>query len=416
MKYDISILNAKTRGEDYNVDLHIKNGMICKIQRHRVNNEFKSDKVIDANGRVLSTAFVEPHIHLDKVRVKSYTKENITGTLNEAIEILWDYKKRYTVKEIIKRASPVIEKAIINGSLFMRSHADVDTIGKLIPIEAVNELREIYKDLIEIQSVVFPQEGIIKDPGTKELMKKSMQMGANLVGGMPANENSYKDSVEHVRFCFELASEYGASIDMHVDESDDPNVRTLEIVADYTKKYNYENKVTCAHTCSLAAYDDDYANFVMDKVRDAKINMITNPCTNLVLQGRNDKMPIRRGLTRVKELLERKVIVSCAQDCVDDTFYPFGNANMLSVALIAAHAIQLTMPKEIEELYNMITKYPAKILELKDYGIKENYPANLVLLDSYTIKEAISKTHPPIYVIRNGKIIVKNKMESELII
>ncbi len=411
---DLKIINAKIHDMDGVFTIYIKDGKFYDIVSENHQNSYTAKNTIDAKNKLISPPFVEPHIHLDKTRVKSFTKENMSGTLTEAIEILWDYKSQYTPKEIENRSSSVIEQAIKNGTLYMRSHVDVDSIGKMIPFEGVNLLKQKYKDIIDLQIVTFPQEGIYKDLDTKKYMEQCMANGADIVGGMPANENSVEDSRRHVKYCFDLAKEYNAPIDMHVDETDDPFYRTLEMIADETIKNNYHGRVTCGHTCALAAYDDHYAQYVMDKVRDANINIITNPCTNLVLQGRKDKMPIRRGLTRVKELLERNVNVSCAQDCVDDTFYPFGNANMLSVALICGHAVQMTMPNEIEILYKMITNNSAKIMELDDYGIKVGNSANLIIIDAKTPKEAISLVPNINYVIRNGNIISQSIQQNIL--
>jgi cytosine deaminase len=242
-----------------------------------------------------------------------------------------------------------------------------------------------------------------------------MAAGANVVGGMPANENTPQDSKKHVEFVFSLAKEFDADIDMHVDETDDPFYRTLEMVADQAMATGWEGRVTAGHTCALAAYDAHYAQYVIDKVKAAGIHIITNPVTNLMLQGRLDKEPKRRGITRVKELLAAGINVSCGQDCVKDTFYPFGQADMLEVALITAHASQLSLPMEIETVFDMITENAAKIMGIKNYGLEIGKSADLVVLDCDTVRDAIRLQPDRLYVIKAGKVVAKTKSDRVLI-
>jgi len=390
------------------MDLLCENGYIKCIGK-----DLSSDQVIDLEGKLLLPAFIDPHIHLDKVNIVDVVRPNISGTLKEAIEIIWDKKSDYTNEDIIKRGSEVIDKAISNGTLYMRTHVDVDNIVGLKALEGLVELRKKYDGIVDIQIVAFPQEGIIKNPGCEDLMWQAMKMGADIVGGMPANENSPEDSKKHIEICFEIAKAFDADIDMHVDETDDPFYRTLEMLADETLKCEYYNRVTAGHTCALAAYDDHYANYVMDKVQKAGIHMITNPVTNLLLQGRSDRQPIRRGITRVKELLERDILVSYGQDCVRDTFYPFGSADMLQVGLITAHAAQMSLPDERDKIIEMITNDAAKILRLDNYGLVKGAHADFVVIDASHIDEALSLQPSRLYVVRKGKIIYREMKTHE---
>ena len=383
-----------------------------KITRIGQSLDQAADTVIDADGKLLVPALIDPHIHLDKVNILDSVRKNVSGTLTEAIEIIWDRKKQYTDEDVIERAGRVLDKALMNGTLAMRTHVDIDTIGGLKPLEGVLALRERYKDKMTLQLVAFPQEGILKDPGCDVLMEEAMRMGCDIVGGMPANEDTPDDSLAHVKFCFDLAERYDADVDMHVDETDDPFYRTLEMVADETIKRGWQGRVTAGHTCALAAYDDHYAAYVIEKVARAGIHMITNPVTNLMLQGRLDKQPIRRGITRVKELLEAGVNVSFGQDCVNDTFYPLGSADMLQVANITVHAAQMSLPPELEKVFDMITTDANKIMNLEGYGLEEGCVANLVLIDAKNIREAMAQAPNRPYVIREGKVIVKNERKT----
>lgn len=404
------IKNALLRGYEELTDIYCKDGKIAEIGPAL---DKEADRVIDAEGKLVSPRFIEPHIHLDKVNIVDSLPPNESGTLQEAIELIWDRKPNYTNEDVVERSSRVVEMALEAGTMAIRTHVDVDTIGGLKPLEGVLALREKYDSLVEIQLVAFPQEGIIKDPGCKELMREAMELGCDVVGGMPANEDTPTDSLAHVQFCFDLAQEFDADIDMHVDETDDPFYRTLEMIADEAIKRNYIGRVTAGHTCALAAYDDHYANFVMDKVKEAGIMMITNPLTNLLLQGRKDKQPIRRGITRVKELLDRDVLVSFGQDCVNDTFYPFGSADMLMVANVMAHTAQMSLPHEVEKVYDMITTDGAKLLKIEDYGIEVGKTANLVVIDAKTVRDAISRAPERLFVIHKGEVLLETKTETK---
>jgi cytosine deaminase len=405
------IKNCILRNREGLWDVYCEDKTINKIGQ---NPDLDADTTIDLEAKLLVPAMIDPHIHLDKVNILDSVRKNVTGTLTEAIEIIWDRKRQYTDEDVIERAGPVVEAAIRNGTLAMRTHVDIDTVGGLKPLKGVLSLREKYKNVMTMQLVAFPQEGIIKDPGCDKLMDEAMQMGCDIVGGMPANENTPDDSLAHVKYCFDLAEKYDADVDMHVDETDDPFYRTLEMVADETIRRGWEGRVTAGHTCALAAYDDHYAAYVIEKVARAGIHMITNPVTNLMLQGRNDRQPIRRGITRVKELLEAGVNVSFGQDCVNDTFYPLGSADMLQVANVTVHAAQMSLPPELEMVFDMITYDAAKIMKLEKYGLDEGCTANLVAIDAENIREAMAQAPNRPYVIREGKIIVRNERTTEI--
>ena len=405
------VKNAKLRDRDALTDIAIDQGVIREIGP---NLAYPADTVIDAKGALVTPSLIDPHIHLDKVNIFDVVRKNVSGTLKEAIEIIWDKKKDYTTEDILARSEDVLLRALKNGTLNMRSHVDVDTIGGLKPLEGVKALREKYRNVMDLQLVAFPQEGIIKNPGCEALMWKAMESGADVVGGMPANEYSPDDSREHVRICFDIAEKFDADIDMHVDETDDPFYRTLEMIADEALKRGWIGRVTAGHTCALAAYDDHYANYVIEKCAKTQIRFITNPVTNLLLQGRLDKQPIRRGITRVKELLAAGILVSFGQDCVKDTFYPYGSADMLQVANVTAHAAQMSLPPEIETVYDMITTTAAEILKLKDYGLAVGKKANLVVVNAKDARDAIRLTPERLYVIREGKIVAKTAVQTEL--
>lgn len=400
------IKHAKLRGHDELVDIRIQDERIAEIGPSL---EVRDEVIIDAEGKLTTASFIDPHIHLDKVNILDVVRPNISGTLTEAIEIIWDKKRTYTDEDILSRSEDVVLRALKNGTLNIRTHVDVDTVGGLKPLQGILKLREKYHGVVDIQIVAFPQEGILKDPGCEELLYQAMELGADVVGGMPANEKNPDDSRRHVEIIFEIAEKFNADVDMHVDETDDPFYRTLEMVADETVKRGWQGRVTAGHTCALAAYDDHYARYVIEKLTRAGIHMITNPVTNLMLQGRNDKQPIRRGITRVKELIDAGLKVSFGQDCVSDTFYPLGSADMLQVANVTAHAAQMSLPHEIKRVYDMITTDAATIMGLSDYGLAVGKKADLVILDAETERDAIRLSPARRYVIKRGKVVAQTK-------
>ena len=409
MGLDLIVRGGFLRGRESEgpLDLGVEGGRIAAIEP-RIDGEAE---VIYAAGKLVSPAFVDPHVHLDKALITETVRPNLSGTLTEAIEIIWERKRRYEVEEILLRANQVVRWAVANGTTAIRTHADVDSIGGLVPVEALVALRDEVADLMDMQVVAFPQEGILQDPGTDDLMRQAMDLGADVVGGMPYNERTPEDSKAHVEFCLDLAVEHDADVDMHVDETDDPGARTLAMLADATLCHGWEGRVAAGHTCALAAYPDSQAAKVIQMVADAGIHMVTNPATNLMLQGRYDCQPIRRGITRVKELLAAGVNVTFGQDCLKDTFYPtFGQADMLEVGLITAHAAQLSTPEEVETVFDMPTVHAARMLGLQDYGLDVGCRANFVVLDAPNVQEAL-RTRPGRLTVRDGRQMAEVKRE-----
>ena len=412
MALDLIVRGGRLRGreDDGPLDLGVKDGRIAQVAP-RIEAEGPD---LDAAGKLVAPTFVDPHVHLDKALITETVRDNVSGTLTEAIEIIWERKRRYERDEILDRAHRVIRWAVRHGTTALRTHADVDTIGGLVPIQALLALKAQVAHLVDLQVVAFPQEGILQDPGSDELMRRAMELGADAVGGMPYNERTPTDSRTHIEFCLELAREFDADVDMHVDETDDPGARTLAMLADATIRSGWEGRVTAGHTCALAAYPDPYAAKVIAMVERAGIHMITNPATNLMLQGRYDRQPIRRGITRVKELMEAGVNVGYGQDCLRDTFYPtFGQADLLEVGLITAHAAQLSTPAEVDHLFDMPTVNGARIMHIEGYGLTEGCRASFNVLDCPDVQEAF-RTRPDRIVFRDGRRIAETRTTSEL--
>ena len=369
---------------------------------------------IDAAGALASPAFVQPHLHLDKVLAGPLLPPNRSGTLVEAIDLLHHTKRTATVEEIAERAGRVIRAAVLSGTTFIRSHVDVDTIGGLVPFHGVVQAARDHDDLCQVEIVAFPQEGLARDPGAVDLMEAAMAAGATVVGGMPHWEQTAEQARDHVEYCLALAERHDADVDMHIDETDDPASRTFELLLDATERHGWQGRVTAGHCCAMAAWDGEYRDTVITRAAALGVNVITNPATNLLLQGRDDAPPQRRGLPPVKSLMAAGVRVACGQDCVDDAFYPFGTANQLQVALVLCHAAQLSTPTEIRAALATVREAAAALVGLVGYGLDAGCRADLIVLDATDMTEALRTQAPARVVVRAGRVVATTTVQAEL--
>ena len=368
---------------------------------------------VDASERLILPTFIDGHVHLDKVLIRDELREH-DGTLAGAIGAIHERKRRYTVDDVRARARAVIEESVRLGTTRLRSHVDVDTIGRLAPLEGVLAAARDCADIAEVRTIAFPQEGLLRDPGAHSLMEAAIEAGADVVGGMPHWEADEAAQREHVRLCFELAQRFDRDLDMHVDETDDGGVRTLEMVADEALARGWSGRVCAGHVCSLAAADDSYAERVIEKCARAAISIAANPVTNLVLQGRGDRGLIRRGTTRIGEFRAAGVNVVFGQDCVKDGFYPFGRGSMLEVALISAHAAHLTTRADLDFTLRAVTDAPAQAMRLGDYGLRPGARADMQLLPAPTWAEALRLQPLPEKVWFRGRLVAENSVRSDL--
>ena len=362
-----------------------------------------------AAGLLITPPFVESHIHLDSALVDAGRCINQSGTLFEGIEKWREIKQTLTIENILERAEQTLRRQAEQGVLFVRSHADVSE-SRLVPLKALLQLRERVKDWITLQIVAFPQDGLYGSTDQLARMEESLRLGADVVGGIPHYELTREDGVNSVHKIFELAAKYDRLIDVHCDEVDDPQSRFLEVMAACAIRAGNGPRVTASHTTAFGSYDNAYANKLMGFLSRAQINFVANPLINIVLQGRGDSYPKRRGITRVKELWQGGLNVSLGYDCIMDPWYALGTGNMLDVAHMAVHVCQMMGQSEIDACYDMVTWNGAKTLNLGDaYGIEEGRPANLVLLDAASRFEAIRTRAKPRYVISSGQILCQTQ-------
>ena len=402
---DLVIRAGRVEGIAHLVDVAMRAGVISAVEQ-RWNGI--ADREIDAGGLLISPAFVEPHIHLDKAFLWSELPPSASGTLAESIALMGGYKSRLTADDVADRAERAILMAVVNGTTLIRSHVDIDPGIELLALDGVVEARRRTVDIADVQIVAFPQEGIMRSPGTESLMRAAMERGANVVGGIPHWERTPEAARAHIDICFAIARDTNADVDMHVDETDDPDSRTLEMLARATIANNWQGRVVAGHCCALAAYDDVYARAVIELVREACITVVFNPEINLLLQGRSDHEPKRRGITRVKELLDAGVNVTFGQDDVQDGFSPFGKCDPLEVGLVAALSAQMTSAGEIETVFDMPRRRAASALGHHNWTVAVGSPANLVIFDAVSAQAAIATQPPRRFVIACGRVIVES--------
>lgn len=411
MSADLHIVNARLAEDGSPTAITVTDGQIEAVGEDRGSQA----KTIDAAGGLVTPGFVDCHVHLDKAYIADDLPPNESGTLQEAIRNIHARKADYTVDDVKARAVRAIKAHVRNGCTRIRTHVDVDPIGDLTPLAGVVAARDTCRTIADVEIVAFPQEGIHQAPGTEALLADALDNGADLLGGMPDNEQTVDAKREHVDTCLDLAIDHDVDVDMHVDETDDPTARSLEYLAAETIDHGYEGRVTAGHTCALAAYEENHARRVIDQLRSAEMRMVTNPPTNLLLQGRADRHPKRRGITRVDQLLDAGLVVAAGQDCIADGFYPYGRASMLETGLLTAHAAHLQTPAERRTVWSMLTDAPATIMGI-DTGIDVGEAATLNVFPPtvQSRSEALRTGRSPDTVIHDGRVVAENTVESTL--
>lgn len=400
------IKNAKLEDRESVVDIHIIEGKIAKIG---ANLDGVDEEVLDVGGWLVVPPFVEPHVHLDTTLTAGEPKWNESGTLFEGIE-RWSERKEMLTKEDVKnRARTAIKWQIANGIQYIRTHVDT-TDPELIAVKAMVELREELKDYVTLQIVAFPQEGIMSYPNGLELLEEALKLGADVIGAIPHFEFTREYGVQSIEKMFELAKKYDVLVDVHCDEIDDEQSRFVEVLA--TKAYENQmgHKVTASHTTAMHSYNGAYTYKLFRLLKMSGINFVANPLVNIHLQGRFDTYPKRRGITRVKEMLEADINVCFGHDDIFDPWYPLGTGNMLQVLHMGLHVCQIMGYGQINESLKLIGSNSARALHIQDeYGIEEGKPAHMIVLPAANGYDAVRRQVPVAYSIRSGKIIAQTK-------
>lgn len=401
------IKNAHIRGTEGLSDILIKDG---KIEKIGADIAASGEEVIDACGNLVSAPYVDTHCHLDYVGTAVTLDPNVSGTLFEAISILKTANGKFTKDEYYKAAEKALKWQIANGTQFVRTHCNTDA-PDTVALEALLELKEKYKEYVTLQIVAFPQYTVMHYPDGLAKVEKALQMGVDCVGAIPHTEHTREQGVESVKEVFKLAKKYDRLVDIHCDEIDDEQSRFIEVLAEETIINGLEGKVTASHTTAMGSYNDAYTyGKLFNFLKEGKINIICNATINTVLQGRFDSYPKRRGLTRVKELLDFGINVSMGSDDIMDSCYPLSTANMMDVLNMGIHVCHLTGQKELIDAFKMVTDNGAITMNIQDqYGIEEGKPGNLIILPAKDEADAVRKMVAPLYSIRNGKVIAESK-------
>jgi cytosine deaminase len=411
--FDILIKHANLPDERNNFDIAIQNKKIVAIDRNIIGEAVNT---IDATDKLVSPSHVDSHFHLDATLTLGQPRFNESGTLLEGIQLWDELKPHLTIELIKKRARKLCHWAIANGCLAIRSHVDISD-DRLLAVEALLELRKEMRDWIDIQLVAFPQNGYLRYKNSIKNLDRALKKGVDVIGGIPHFERTMNEGSLSIKLLCELAAEKDLLVDMHCDESDDPMSRHVETLAFEAHRLGLEGRVTGSHLTSMHSMDNYYVSKLIPLLQEAELQVVANPLINITLQGRHDLYPKRRGMTRVKELLNSNINVAFGHDCVMDPWYSLGKHDMLEVANMGLHVGQMTGVKEMHQIFQAITNNGARVMQLDNYGIEVGCNANLVIHQANNPIEAIRLCNARLFVIRNGQIIAKaNPTESQLLL
>ncbi|MFQ2078569.1 cytosine deaminase [Aeromonas veronii] len=387
--------------------IRCQDGVITAIEPH--DEHAVAGRVLDGEGGLAIPPFIEPHIHLDTTQTAGEPSWNLSGTLFEGIERWAERKALLTHEDVKQRAIQTLKWQIANGIQFVRTHVDVSD-PNLVALKAMLEVREEMKEWVELQIVAFPQEGILSYPNGKALLEEALKLGADVIGAIPHFEFTREYGVESLHYIFDLAEKYQVLVDVHCDEIDDEQSRFIETLATLAYERGIGHRVTASHTTAMHSYNGAYTSRLFRLLKMADINFVANPLVNIHLQGRFDTYPKRRGITRVKEMLEANINVCFGHDDVFDPWYPMGTANMLQVLHMGLHVCQIMGYEQINDGLKLISCHSARTLNVQDrYGIEVGKPANLLILPADNGFDAVRRQVPVRYSIRHGKVIAQTR-------
>lgn len=402
MTFDLIIRNATLADGRTGLDIAMRDDRIAAVEPGIT---AEAGEIIDAGGQLVSPPFVDPHFHMDATLSLGIPRINRSGTLLEGIALWGELKPLLTHEAVVERALRYCDLAVAQGLLAIRSHVDVS--DSLLAVEALLDVRERVKPYIDLQLVAFPQDGYYRSPTAADLLSQALDLGIEIVGGIPHFERTMEAGRQSVEALFRIAADRGLRIDIHCDESDDPLSRHVETMAAETIRYGLGDRVTASHVTSMHSMDNYYASKLIALIAESRLNVIANPLINITLQGRHDTYPKRRGMTRVPELLASGVNVAFGQDCTMDPWYSLGSGDMLDVAHMAVHVGQMTSQAAMATCFEAVTTHSAKLMGLEDYGIAVGRKADMVLLQAASPVEAIRLRATRLAVIRAGRVIAR---------
>ena len=363
-------------------------------------------ETIDAKGYLVSPPFVDAHFHMDSTLSLGMPRVNSSGTLLEGIAVWGELKPLLTHEAVIERALRYCDLAVSQGLLAIRSHVDVCD-DRLLCVEALLEVRKRVAPYIDLQLVAFPQDGFFRSPSAKKNLLRALDMGVDVVGGIPHGERTMADGAQSLKELCEIAAARGLLVDIHCDESDDPWSRHVEALAYETQRLGLHGRVAGSHLTSMHSMDNYYVSKLIALMAEARLHVVANPLINITLQGRHDTYPKRRGMTRVPELRAAGINVSFGHDCVMDPWYPLGQGDMLEAASMGLHVGLMTSPEQMRWAFDAVTVNPAKTLHLEGYGLEKGCRADFVVLQAKTPVEALRLKANRLKVVRAGKVIAE---------
>ncbi len=404
-QFDILIKNCQLRGQpDERYEIGVADGKIAVIDESLSGD---APQTIDAQGNLVTEAFVNTHLHLckvytlpmmDELALKDYHGADM-GKAMTAIELAARVKESYDESWIIKNVRKAVALSAIYGGTHIRAFADVDSKAKLIGTKALIRAREEFKDIVDIQVVAFAQDGIVREPGAADLVRQAMELGADVVGGIPWIEFTDADIAEHVKVCYDIAEEFDKPVSMLVDDAGDPGLRSLELMALETIQRGWHGRSLAHHARAMSMYPKPYLQKLASLLKKAQMGVVSDPHTG----------PLH---ARVRELLEEDVLVCIGMDDISDAYYPYGRNNMLEVAFLVSHLLWMTTRQDMEILYDMVTTKAAQCIGLNEFEIKVGAPANIVVLDEPNVLEALRNHEAPAHVISHGKLVDQEKMKA----
>jgi cytosine deaminase len=400
MVADLVLRDAQLPDRDGPVDIVMQDGLITALGRGEA---APARQTVDLGGRVVTPGLVEAHIHLDKALLADRVTAT-TGTLDEAIRVTAEAKRDFTVDDIRARARRALDLAVRAGTTALRTHVEVDPIVGLAGMEAVLPLREEYRKAVDVQVCAFPQEGILKSPGTEGLLRRALTMGADLIGGCPYNDT---DGAEHVRIVFALAVAFGVDVDFHIDFADEPEHLHIRHVITETLRTGWRGRVAVGHLTELAALPPYQQGELIADIAAAGIGVIVLPMTDLYLMGRRDEQNVRRGLAPVRRLLDGGVRVALASNNLRNAFTPVGTGDLVDLTSVAAVAAHMGTPADLRRLLNTITFHPAAMLGLRGYGLDPGCRADLVAWDCERVEDIVAVRPPRTLVVKRGRVTLQ---------
>ncbi|GAA6141120.1 amidohydrolase family protein [Hydrogenophaga sp. 5NK40-0174] len=408
---DLLIHNATLPDGRENMSVAVQDGRIVDIQSQLVAEA--ADRV-DAGGMLLSPPFCDPHFHMDATLSYGLPRVNQSGTLLEGIALWGELKPHLTEEALVSRALQYCDWAVAKGLLAIRSHVDTSD-PSLLPVRAMLEVKRRVAPYLDLQLVAFPQDGVLRAPGGLDNLTQALDLGVDVVGGIPHFERTMAEGAQSVRLLCELAAERGLPVDMHCDESDDPLSRHIETLAFEARRLGMQGRVNGSHLTSMHSMDNYYVSKLIPLIAEAQVSAVANPLINITLQGRHDSYPKRRGMTRVPELMAAGITVAFGHDCVMDPWYSMGSGDMLEVASMGMHVAQMTSQAGMLACFEAVTTQAAKVMQLDGYGLRRGARASMVLLQARNPVEAMRLRATRLKVWKDGQLLAESAPSSTLL-